>query len=180
MTTFLQFDGLLTGVMVNPHPYRALVSTAAYLYILCLDAPRAPGRYLRRLSRPGIDWLRHRRRSQTTSGHATGGWFARFAASLPRQSGLRLLPTRVRAPTSRHNRWLSRSTMACSHRLADRLYSPAEHMRTSASVGYGGRPPCCPARGQACPPPQPWLDRLCRNRGCTTNRSSAASADGCA
>ena len=51
--------------MVNPHHIAHWYPTAAYLYILCLDTLALAWEYLRRHPDYRLDWLRHRRRSQT-------------------------------------------------------------------------------------------------------------------
>ena len=51
--------------MGNPHHIARWYPTAAYLYILCLDTLALAGEYLRRHPDYRLDWLRHRRRSQT-------------------------------------------------------------------------------------------------------------------
>jgi len=61
VTTFLIFDRSL-AIMGNPHHLAHWYSTAAYLYILGLDALALAWEYLRRHPDYRLDWLRRARR----------------------------------------------------------------------------------------------------------------------
>jgi len=61
VTTFLIFDRSL-AIMGNPHHLAHWYPTAAYLYILGLDALALAWEYLRRHPDYRLDWLRRARR----------------------------------------------------------------------------------------------------------------------
>ncbi|MXN30526.1 DUF2285 domain-containing protein [Delftia sp. CH05] len=56
--------------MAQPHHLAHWYPTAAYLYVLCLDALALAWEYLRRHPNYRLDWLRHAHRSHTTDSAA--------------------------------------------------------------------------------------------------------------
>ena len=82
--------------MVNPHHLAHWYPTAAYLYILYLDALALAWEYLRRHPDYRLDWLRHHRRQQThqAAQHAALRW------------GLRLLEDPALDARDAHPAWL--------------------------------------------------------------------------
>ena len=78
--------------MVNPHHIAYWYPTAAYFYILCLDALALAWEYLRRHPEYRLDWLRHHRR--TSAQQAALRW------------GLRLLEDPALDARDAHPAWL--------------------------------------------------------------------------
>nr|BAS69627.1 hypothetical protein [Achromobacter denitrificans] len=87
--------------MVNPHHIAHWYPTAAYLYILCLDALALAWEYLRRHPDYRLDWLHHQRRPHAAQ-QAAHRWGLRLledpALDARRASGL-AARTRCRGAT---------------------------------------------------------------------------------
>jgi len=93
--------------MVNPHHIAQWYPTAAYFYILCLDALALAWEYLRRHPEYRLDWLRHQRRPRAAQ-QAALRW------------GLRLLEDPALDARDAHPAWLP------GHDAVVQLYADAD------------------------------------------------------
>ena len=93
--------------MVDPHHVAHWYPTAAYLYVLWLDALALAWEYLRRHPDYRLDWLRHHRRPESTQ-QAAHRW------------GLRLLENPALDARDAHPAWLP------GHAAVVQLYPDAD------------------------------------------------------
>jgi hypothetical protein len=91
VATFLLFNREAFA-MVSPHHFAHWYPTAAYLYVLWLDALALAWEYLRRHPDYRLDWLRRRRRCWASLGLAPAG---RPGLDARRASGLAARPHAV-------------------------------------------------------------------------------------
>ena len=96
--------------MIQPHHVAHWYPTAAYLYILWLDALALAWEYLRRHPDYRLDWLRHHRRPQAAQ-QAAHRW------------GLRLLEDPALDARDAHPAWLPGHAAVVVHRDLDQVFN---------------------------------------------------------
>ncbi len=107
--------------MVDPHHVAHWYPTAAYLYVLWLDALALAWEYLRRHPDYRLDWLRHRRRPRAVQQAA-------------RRWGLRLLEDPALDARDAHPAWLP------GHDAVVQLYPDADPPVDAAPSRSGASP----------------------------------------